>query len=56
MDHRRLLIGAGPGIAKRRVAFAAEVQETLDAINRLQEIYDLQLKRPEAVTGERSIA
>ena len=56
VDHRRLLIGAGPGIAKRRVAFAAEVQETLDAINRLQEIYDLQLKRPEAVTGERSIA
>jgi hypothetical protein len=54
--HRRLLAGTGAGIASRRAAFAAEVQEALDAINRLQAIYDVRLTETAAVIEERSIA
>ena len=56
VGHRRLLAGTGHGVARRRAAFAAEVQETLDAINRLQAIYDAQLTETAAVIEERSIA
>ena len=54
--HRRLLGGKGAPIRKRRAAFAAEVQDTLAAINRLQEIYDRQLREPAPMLDQRSIA
>ncbi|HSG58700.1 MAG TPA: 1-acyl-sn-glycerol-3-phosphate acyltransferase [Woeseiaceae bacterium] len=54
--HRRLLAGTGARVHKRRVAFAQEVQEALAAINRLQEIYDRQLREPAPKIDARSIA
>jgi len=54
--NRRLLEDDGPRILTRRHKFAAEVENTLAAINKLQDIYDRQLDQAEPVFQDRSTA
>jgi glycerol-3-phosphate O-acyltransferase len=45
-NHRRLLDARDEGLAGRRESFSAEVARALEAIDRLQQIYDRQLEEP----------
>jgi hypothetical protein len=45
-NHRQLLDARDEGLAARRQSFSAEVARALEAIDRLQQIYDRQLEQP----------